>query len=130
MEPINVPFTLFILQAGLAARKGRILSKGSVWGNDFVVRDTELIDRTCAASLSYTVVLTIGREHILEILEDDAFDREYVEIVKAANFYCFRELMCRLGRQIVRQKRRSRDPGGNQRFNTRFDDDSSALSAQ
>ncbi|KAH8083360.1 voltage-gated potassium channel [Aureococcus anophagefferens] len=83
MEAINVAYTLFILQAGIAARKGRILSKGSVWGADFIVRDTDLIDRTCAASLSYTMVLCIGREHILEILENDSFDLEYVEIVKA-----------------------------------------------
>ncbi|KAH8075297.1 voltage-gated potassium channel [Aureococcus anophagefferens] len=93
MEAINVAYTLFILQAGIAARKGRILSKGSVWGADFIVRDTDLIDRTCAASLSYTMVLCIGREHILEILENDSFDLEYVEIVKAANFYCFKTLM-------------------------------------
>ncbi|KAK7237648.1 voltage-gated potassium channel [Aureococcus anophagefferens] len=105
MEAINVAYTLFILQAGIAARKGRILSKGSVWGADFIVRDTDLIDRTCAASLSYTMVLCIGREHILEILENDSFDLEYVEIVKAANFYCFKTLMVRFGRQLLQRRK-------------------------
>lgn len=105
MEAINVAYTLFILQAGIAARKGQILSKGSVWGADFIVRETDLIDRTCAASLSYTMVLCIGREHILEILENDDFDHEYVEIVKAANFYCFKTLMVRFGRQMLNRRK-------------------------
>ncbi|KAH8050246.1 voltage-gated potassium channel [Aureococcus anophagefferens] len=72
---------------------------------DFIVRDTDLIDRTCAASLSYTMVLCIGREHILEILENDSFDLEYVEIVKAANFYCFKTLMVRFGRQLLQRRK-------------------------
>ncbi|KAH8096566.1 voltage-gated potassium channel [Aureococcus anophagefferens] len=69
-EPINVLDSLFIIQSGIAARKGRVLPKGSVWGCDFILEDANLIDRVCAAALSYASVAYLTRDDVFQILAE------------------------------------------------------------
>lgn len=87
MEAIDITNSLFILQSGIVARRGKILAKGSIWGSEFILSDESLIDKTCAAALSYALVMCIGREDFLNILEDPIFDEERAAVLKADKFY-------------------------------------------
>ena len=63
MESICLLKTLFILRRGIAAKGGIPLSKGAVWGYDFLVEDAALVDPLFASALTYVevLVLQIGR---------------------------------------------------------------------
>lgn len=92
MEAIDVALSLFVLQNGLAAYRGRIFSSGSLWGTEFIMADVGLIDQTCAAALSYALVMCLSRDDFYAILEDPAFadERELVSVPFGCCSHSFR----------------------------------------
>ncbi|KAJ8610385.1 hypothetical protein CTAYLR_003893, partial [Chrysophaeum taylorii] len=96
MEPIDISYSLFILQSGIVARRGRILSKGSLWGAEFIMSDVSLIDRTIGAALSYVLVTCISREDFFGILEDPLFANERAMIASANRFYALKMRLVKL----------------------------------
>lgn len=87
MEAIDICYALFILQNGIVARQGKILAKGSLWGCEFIMSDEALIDTTCAAALSYTLVMCICRDDFFAILEDPVYVKERKAVAAADKFY-------------------------------------------
>eukprot|EP00747_Dinoflagellata_sp_TGD_P125764 gnl/TRDRNA2_/TRDRNA2_174203_c7_seq1.p1 gnl/TRDRNA2_/TRDRNA2_174203_c7~~gnl/TRDRNA2_/TRDRNA2_174203_c7_seq1.p1 ORF type:complete len:408 (-),score=47.44 gnl/TRDRNA2_/TRDRNA2_174203_c7_seq1:57-1199(-) len=61
-EQIPILRTLFIVQRGVAAKNGRVLTLGATWGEDMILNDESLLDRNWARSLGYLEVLTLSRQ--------------------------------------------------------------------
>eukprot|EP00434_Breviolum_minutum_P012411 symbB.v1.2.010932.t1/scaffold722.1/size169129/9 len=59
---------LHILSKGLVALNSRVALVGSVWGEDFVLADLELIRRTSAYALTYLEVLCLSRSKFFEVV--------------------------------------------------------------
>ena len=108
-EVIEKIDTLFVLRSGIVARCNRVLSKGAAWGVDFLLKQTEFIDRVCAAALSYAEVLCVSREYMLIILENPDYSRESTTILGASKWYLVRSQALRLG-QLMRERRMGRRP--------------------
>ncbi|KAJ8605338.1 hypothetical protein CTAYLR_002394 [Chrysophaeum taylorii] len=88
MEAIDIPLSLVILQSGIVARAGSIYAKGALWGLEFIMNETSLIDQTIAAALSYALVLFVHREDILDIVNSEgAFLPERTNVLRASKFY-------------------------------------------
>lgn len=108
METIDISMSLFVLQSGIAARKGAILAAGSLWGHEFIIlEETYLIDKLCAVTLSYALVLCLSRDDIFAILEEGAFEYERRMIYKASSFYRIKMRLHLLSAKI-RQEKQSR----------------------
>eukprot|EP00747_Dinoflagellata_sp_TGD_P043466 gnl/TRDRNA2_/TRDRNA2_142713_c3_seq1.p1 gnl/TRDRNA2_/TRDRNA2_142713_c3~~gnl/TRDRNA2_/TRDRNA2_142713_c3_seq1.p1 ORF type:complete len:310 (-),score=39.43 gnl/TRDRNA2_/TRDRNA2_142713_c3_seq1:54-983(-) len=60
-EQIALHRTLFMVQRGIAARNGRVLTPGDHWGADMILNDKTLVDRSWARSLGHLEVLTLSR---------------------------------------------------------------------
>ena len=61
------PDRLVIVERGLAARRGRILSSGQCASADLVICREDLRDREPAIALSYCALLTLDRDSLLEL---------------------------------------------------------------
>ncbi|CEL92732.1 unnamed protein product [Vitrella brassicaformis CCMP3155] len=79
-EVLDMAATLYIVQRGLAARRGKIMSVGSVWGEDLILSEWELMDRHAAIALTYVEVLFLPRDELGNILLD--FPEEAARIRK------------------------------------------------
>ena len=86
-EKLNLPRTLYVLCRGITARKGMPLSKGSVWGVDFVLDDSSLADNVAASALTYTEVLTLSYQDLHAVLENENYNLERALTRKASVFY-------------------------------------------
>lgn len=103
-EPIDLSMSLFILQNGIAARKGRILATGSLWGLEFIMEEVHLIDTTCAAALSYALVVSLARDDVFAILEDPAFKPEAEMVARASRFYALKMRLLKAVQEIKKKK--------------------------
>ena len=107
MEVLSLPFTLFILRRGIAARRGRVLAKGSVWGEDFIVHNDELVDSVFAAALTYAEVLALSFDAFQQILTDHADFADVERAVSRARvFYTVRARLMLKGREIFEEKKK------------------------
>lgn len=59
---------LYILSKGIATLNSRVALVGSVWGEDFVLADRDLIRRTSAFALTYLEVLCLSRDKFFEVV--------------------------------------------------------------
>ena len=82
---------LFIVQSGIAARKGVPLGKGAIWGLDFVLDNPALVDHVCASALTYVSVLCLSHERLHRILLPTEFAAERRAVRKAA-IWCVGDL--------------------------------------
>jgi potassium voltage-gated channel Eag-related subfamily H protein 7 len=57
---------LYIIHRGIALYGGRVLTAGSVWGEDMLLESQWLVGKHCARAMTYLEVYTIGREQIME----------------------------------------------------------------
>ena len=69
LEVVDIAHTLFVLRRGIAARHGIPFSRGTVWGEDFVLENLDLADATCACALTYIEVLCLSAAGLYQILE-------------------------------------------------------------
>ena len=91
MEIINLTLTLFILRRGIAARKGRVLAKGSIWGEDFILDDVDLINQDFSAALTFVRVLYLKHHDFMQLAS--AYEGVAKRIRFARIFYTVRRRM-------------------------------------
>merc|ERR1719384_437198 len=60
---------LYIVNRGLASRRGRLHRHGSVWGVDFVLSDPTLIEGAQAFALTYVELASLSRLAFFELLD-------------------------------------------------------------
>mmetsp|Transcript_104032 Transcript_104032/g.333449 ORF Transcript_104032/g.333449 Transcript_104032/m.333449 type:complete len:824 (+) Transcript_104032:59-2530(+) len=68
-ELFGVPHVLYIVNRGLVSRQQRILQTGAVWGQDFVISDSRLVDPSQGYSLTYVELTTLSRESFMLLAE-------------------------------------------------------------
>eukprot|EP00747_Dinoflagellata_sp_TGD_P115040 gnl/TRDRNA2_/TRDRNA2_172056_c1_seq1.p1 gnl/TRDRNA2_/TRDRNA2_172056_c1~~gnl/TRDRNA2_/TRDRNA2_172056_c1_seq1.p1 ORF type:complete len:281 (-),score=45.35 gnl/TRDRNA2_/TRDRNA2_172056_c1_seq1:326-1168(-) len=68
-EQIMLIRTLCMVQRGIAARSGRVLTPGNHWGSDMILNDKMLVDRSWARSLAHLEVLTLNRHGLDQCTE-------------------------------------------------------------
>lgn len=98
LDVLGTP-TLFIMRDGIAARAGKILSKGAVWNADFILEHGDGLDVPPAIALTYVDTITLGRDNLEAVLLDFPF--EAGRIKKATVWYLARALLQRQGRTIA-----------------------------
>jgi len=68
-EMIAAPRCLFILREGIVMRKTSILTNGSVWGEDHLLSNVNLRDRSAARALSYVHVLMLHAADVYRLID-------------------------------------------------------------
>ena len=81
-EKVEWSNTLNSVSRGVASRKGKVCLQGSVWGEDFILESDDLKDKTAANALTYIEVLMLERDSLFDILELEAFHKEYDAVMK------------------------------------------------
>lgn len=67
-DTINLPETMFVIHKGIAGVKGRILSRGDVWGAADVLLETrQLVESAMPRTISYVEVFMLTKRSILEV---------------------------------------------------------------
>lgn len=107
-EVVEETLTLCVINSGIAARKGRVLSKWAVWGHDFLLDNIDLVDVAFAAALSYLEIVGISREQMIKILENPFYSRERCLVRKAVVFYTIKAHCIRIGANQLNKGRRRR----------------------
>merc|ERR1719456_1075087 len=74
--------TLYIVNRGLVGRKGHLRRQGAVWGEDFILHNTRLMDGAQSVALTYVEMLTMHKEALMLILS--RFPEEQKALRKAA----------------------------------------------
>ena len=64
-EVINNGY-LYIINRGIALFGGRVLTAGSVWGEDMLLDSQWLVSKFCARAMTYLEVYTISREQLMD----------------------------------------------------------------
>ena len=103
-ECMDEAFTLFILRRGVAARNGRVLATSSVWGEDFLIENDDLVDKRFAAALTYAEVMMLPWHTFGALCED--YPDVQVVIHKARVFYTVRACLIRIGRERLNERLR------------------------
>lgn len=99
--------TLFIMRSGVAARSGKILSKGAVFGADFIVEPKKYAEDILAVALTYVDTVTLARDSLHAVLSD--FPVEADRIRRAIVWYIARALLIARGRRVIAKSRGERD---------------------
>merc|ERR1712046_28109 len=73
--------TLHIMFKGLVGRQGRLIRQGGVWGEDFCLTNTDLMDSSRSVALTFCSCLTMHGHTLRQILQ--RFPGERVWIRKA-----------------------------------------------
>lgn len=73
-ESVHEPWTLYILHRGLCVRRMRILLSGSVWGEDFILACSDLLETSVAFCLTFIELSRLTRSQFTETV------RRYPEV--------------------------------------------------
>jgi len=79
---------LFILSKGLVALNSRVGAHGEVWGEDFVLSDTSLIEPVSGYALTYIELLSLTRDDFMKVIERRRLTCP--ELAKVVRRYCIR----------------------------------------
>jgi len=60
---------LHILYKGLVAMGGKVMKTGSVWGEDFVLADKNLIKSPRACALTYAEIIYMNRKSLVQVID-------------------------------------------------------------
>lgn len=73
-DTFGKPQVLYILNRGLVSkattRGGRVLHAGDVWGLDFVLTDSELLDPPDCFALTYVECMALRRDIFMQLIEE------------------------------------------------------------
>ena len=58
---------LYIVQRGIAAYRGRVLTKGKVWGDEMIMESTHLHPRATARAVNYVEAFFVSRDEIIAL---------------------------------------------------------------
>lgn len=117
-EIVDLGLACFVITNGIGARKGRIISRHGVWGEDFLLDNISLIDMVCTAALSYLEVICLPRNKMIKLLSLPKHEVERKIVRKAMVFYTVRAKIVEIGsdalQKRLREERRSlaTSPGG------------------
>lgn len=100
-EQFGKPHTLFVLNRGLAGRGMAVLRSGSVWGEDFVLRDQSLQQPSLTWALTYVELSTLERSTFMAIVE--SHKHVHWKLNMRVRRFCVR-LACQRG--ILREAKR------------------------
>mmetsp|Transcript_32005 Transcript_32005/g.73059 ORF Transcript_32005/g.73059 Transcript_32005/m.73059 type:complete len:789 (+) Transcript_32005:114-2480(+) len=62
------PWTLYTLQIGVCVRDFKILKKGAVWGEDFILTDESLLNKAPVLALTFVQVAIMRKKHLMTVL--------------------------------------------------------------
>ncbi|OLQ15728.1 Potassium voltage-gated channel subfamily H member 7 [Symbiodinium microadriaticum] len=79
---------LFILSKGLVALNSRVGAHGEVWGEDFVLSDTSLIEPVSGYALTYIELLSLTRDDFMKVIDRRRWTCP--ELAKVVRRYCIR----------------------------------------
>ena len=103
LEAYEIAKSLCILESGIVARDGRPVSKGAVWGLDFVLRDDvglavplELASVNMGSSLTYAEIMSLHQDSLYDILDGGHYPEVEDAIRLAVLFYRMQRAMKRL----------------------------------
>jgi len=68
-EYFGASHELHILIRGLVTHNGQVRRSGSVWGEDFVLSDSWLVEPPECFSLTYVELMSLGRETFMQLVE-------------------------------------------------------------
>ena len=106
-EVVDLGLAMFVITNGIAARKGRIISRDGVWGLDFMLDNLELIDMICTAALSYLEVICLARDKMTKILSLPMHEAERKVIRNAIVFYTVKARFMAIGKQAMKKRLRA-----------------------
>ena len=107
MEVVEQALTLCVVNNGIAARKGKIMSKWSVWGHDFMLDNLDLVDMAYTAALSYLEVVGVTRERMTRLIESPNHEVERRLVRRAVVFYTVKAKFMQLGALVQRKRQKS-----------------------
>lgn len=99
-EQISTQATLHIMKRGISAIEGRILTRGSVWGEDVILQSSLYTRRVVVHCLSYTETLSVGKFELNEVLEVHPKAKKIVK--RAAVYIAMRRAMVKSA-QLARE---------------------------
>lgn len=76
-EQIQSLGQLWVVQRGLIAKEGKLLSKGSFWGEDLICGAEDDVDT--ALALTYVATLTLTLSSLKEVLEEHPGVKEWID---------------------------------------------------
>jgi len=72
--------TLCTIVSGVGSRVGKVLVKGSCWGEDLILSNLQLMQRTPVQALTFCEVMSIGRDELFELLEEFPDDLRTIRV--------------------------------------------------
>jgi|TARA_B110001469_G_C9575785_1_gene285554 hypothetical protein len=69
---------LYIINRGLALFGGRVLTAGSVWGEDMLLDSQWLVSKCCARAMTYLEVYTISRDQLMDAASHFPYTRAHL----------------------------------------------------
>ena len=69
---------LYIINRGLALYGGRVLTAGSVWGEDMLLDSQWLVSKFCARAMTYLEVYTISRDQLMDAASQFPYTRAHL----------------------------------------------------
>lgn len=69
---------LYIINRGLALFGGRVLTAGSVWGEDMLLDSHWLVSKYCARAMTYLEVYTISRDQLMDAASQFPYTRAHL----------------------------------------------------
>ena len=102
--------TLTLIERGVAARRGRLLTPGETIGEDFVVALNVFRDRSPAVALSYCQVGCLRRDALQSLLASGAYPNAVLAVRRAAVSYALRRAVVLIA-QRVRDVQSTKPPG-------------------
>lgn len=76
-EVVNNGF-LYIINRGIALFGGRVLTAGSVWGEDMLLDSQWLVSKYCARAMTYLEVYTISRNQLMDAASQFPYTRAHL----------------------------------------------------
>lgn len=99
--------SLFIVDRGVCAKKGKICLVGSALGEDMIISSEFLRDQTTAIALTFVQAVLLSRDSLFELLPE--FPRAYRVIRRAAYMLALRRFVVMAAESLTEQQKDAAD---------------------
>jgi len=103
LETFGNPHTLYILIRGLCSGRGHVQKTGSVWGDDFILQDSNLAQPCESLSLTYIELMSLTRDDFMALIEQHA--QKVPRLQRMVRYHCS---WLALQRAILKEAKRRR----------------------
>jgi len=93
------PGYMYIVERGFALYKAKLLSKGHIWGDDFILSQHELIDKLAARAMTYLEVFFLTRQELMSVAEH--FPITYKHIRFCALKLAFKRVVPKMAKELL-----------------------------